>query len=62
LWILKKLSIAYMYIETVSGIPQQIVLLIKNFYTNFSCRVGSSDYSLKVITGKAGLRDVSTPL
>ena len=33
------------------GIPQQMVLLIKSFYVNFSCRVGSSDYSFEVKTG-----------
>ena len=32
------------------GIPQQIVLLIKSSYANFSCRVGSSDYSSEVKT------------
>jgi hypothetical protein len=33
------------------GIPQQIVLLIKSFYANYTCRVGNSDYSFRVKTG-----------
>ncbi|RXN04778.1 endonuclease-reverse transcriptase [Labeo rohita] len=33
------------------GIPDQIVELIKSFYTNFSCSVGNSDVRFKVKTG-----------
>ena len=33
------------------GIPQQLVLIIKSFYSSFTCRVGTSDISFKVKTG-----------
>ena len=33
------------------GIPQQIVLVIKSFYNNFKCKVGSSKFSFEVKTG-----------
>ncbi|KAL0187117.1 hypothetical protein M9458_018787, partial [Cirrhinus mrigala] len=33
------------------GIPDQIVELIKSFYTNFSCSVGNSDVRFEVKTG-----------
>ena len=33
------------------GIPQEIVLVIKSFYSNFSCRVRNSEISFSVKTG-----------
>jgi hypothetical protein len=33
------------------GVPQEIVLVIKSFYTNFTCKVGNSDHSFQVKTG-----------
>ena len=33
------------------GILQQIVLLVKSFYTNFTCKVGNSEHSFEVKTG-----------
>ena len=32
------------------GIPQEIVLIIKSFYNNFTCKVGGSDISFYVKT------------
>ncbi|PIK55536.1 hypothetical protein BSL78_07570 [Apostichopus japonicus] len=33
------------------GIPEQLVLVIKSFYTNFTCRVGNSNHKFQVKTG-----------
>ena len=33
------------------GIPQEILLIIKGFYTNFTCQVGNSNHTFEVKTG-----------
>ena len=33
------------------GIPEELVLVIKSFYDNFTCRVGNSNYMFQVKTG-----------
>ena len=33
------------------GIPEELVLVMKSFYDNFTCRVGNSNYNFQVKTG-----------
>ncbi|KAJ8370368.1 hypothetical protein SKAU_G00103960 [Synaphobranchus kaupii] len=33
------------------GIPQQIIFIIKSFYTNFTCQVGNNNHTFEVKTG-----------